>query len=332
MARTIFVVGAGASKEFDPGGSSMPVGSELAVQIENAIVHDLESAKGGNLVGVVGAIAQSGYRDEHRTAIKRIRDGILSKPSIDEFIDDWQDFPHLQSIAKMYIARCILEAERNCVLGKLTTHYTDVAAGMRALRDSWLCLIARSINPTSRRRDVEHVFANSAFITFNYDRCIEEFLYHWFTNTQDMSKDRAISALDDIPILHVYGSLGDNLARNNGRPNIPFGASQDYIRAASTSLSTFSETVSDDSFRKIRHLVGSCENIVFLGTAYHRQNLKILFDDKPPENVSIFGTTFGMKAQVCEDIRKRLHGAKQVNLLSGYCRDLLDQYDQELFL
>src|SRR5687768_13283427 len=115
MRRTVFIVGAGASVEFDTSGK-MPVGSQLAEQIEQLL--DLELAPGDLSERPISAalMRRGGLRDEHQRAMARIVQGIQSRDSIDQFIDDCRDVPELPRIAKLCIAYLINEAERSTVL------------------------------------------------------------------------------------------------------------------------------------------------------------------------------------------------------------------------
>ena len=113
---TVFIIGAGASKEFDTAARNMPVGSELAVAIEDLVSRDLSEGQGP----VSSALSKSGgYTEAHKAAMVRIRDGIQSKDSIDDFLSEWDDIPDIGRVAKLAIAHVILNAERQSILGQM---------------------------------------------------------------------------------------------------------------------------------------------------------------------------------------------------------------------
>lgn len=48
-----------------------------------------------------------------------------------------------------------------------------------------------------------------SFVTFNYDRSLEQYLLLAISHTFDLDRNSAFDILAQIPIRHVYGSLGD---------------------------------------------------------------------------------------------------------------------------
>ena len=114
-------------------------------------------------------------------------------------------------------------------------------------------------------------------MTFNYDRCIEQFLLSRFTHTLALSSDAAREALGRIPIYHAYGSLG-NLADTSNR--VDFGASDMFTPLAASGIITYTEEVETNRVKQIRELISVADKLVFLGCAYHPQNLELLFGDR----------------------------------------------------
>lgn len=109
--KTVFVVGAGASKEFN-----LPVGVDLAITI---------SGKLNVLFDDFGRDITAGDRDlfnnvtkthsqelsHYQKAAWLIRDGIILAHSIDDFLDVHQHDRRVVTYGKAAIAKCILEAE-----------------------------------------------------------------------------------------------------------------------------------------------------------------------------------------------------------------------------
>ena len=313
----------------------MPVGTALAIQIEQLLDTELANLKRGVSSGpVANAIMVSGgFNDVHLTAMERIRDGIHSKNSIDEFIDDWQDIPELARIAKLCIAQRILSAERGSILGSLDDKDIDIAKQLRSLRDTWLGLISRNANPKERRRDVAKVFSGISFVVFNYDRCIEQFLFHTFTNTHAMSPNEARAVMAKIPILHVYGSLGPFPVPGNGYTmSVPFGAEQTHTAFAAQSIRTFTEEIESGHAKLIQNVVSKAETIVFLGSGYHTQNLRILFPSGHLQHIRIFGTALNMR----ESARNRLMNYFPSSTYSPIfeptgCKDFIYKFEEIIF-
>lgn len=77
--RTVFVIGAGASIEFK-GNGSMPIGSQLAIQIENLLDEDIHEQRMGGSGPISRALMQhGGMVSQHVDAMRRIRQSIQSK-------------------------------------------------------------------------------------------------------------------------------------------------------------------------------------------------------------------------------------------------------------
>ena len=85
LSRTVFIVGAGASVEF---GKSMPVGSALANAIRECLTAELNHHRRGGSTPIIDALSYGGFHGEHESATRRIRDGIVTKESIDDFVHE----------------------------------------------------------------------------------------------------------------------------------------------------------------------------------------------------------------------------------------------------
>jgi hypothetical protein len=326
--KTVFVIGAGASKEFDEDNShNMPVGSEMAIAIENLVERDLNGG-GGPIATALDR--GGGFTPHHRNAMERIRDGINSKDSIDDFLSEWNDVREIGRVAKLCIAHVILEAERKSILGQMVDgHRQQAAPALRLLKRSWLGIIADLARPSVRRRDVREVFRDIGFVTFNYDRCIQQYLLSRCTSTLALSSDEAREAVGAIPILHAYGSLGDLVDPSN---QVQFGGKDWELVHAAQGICTYTEDVDSKRINDIRHLIFSADKLVFLGCAYHPQNLSLLFGDAEPSKGWLIGTSFGMRdRQVAAATKDLLQHVHAVTLEGVTCRELLTQRDDEIF-
>lgn len=284
---TVFVVGAGASREFD-SGQNMPIGAALAIAIERLMVSELANQDGP----VSRAFAtRKELSPQHVAAMERIRDGIQSRDSIDDFLSEWDDIPQIGCVAKTAIAHILLEAERKTVLGDMLLGTRAPVDALRTLKQSWLGIIAARANPGARRRDINQVFDGISIVTFNYDRCIEEYLLAMFTHTAALTPEQASSLLVKIPIHHAYGSLG---ALTNPLNGVEFAANETKVLDASHGIITYTEEVETTRVSQIRKLVRSADKIIFLGCAYHPQNLELLFGDMTGSSALLWGTAYEM--------------------------------------
>jgi hypothetical protein len=104
--------------------------------------------------------------------------------------------------------------------------------------------------------------------------------------------------LSDLRIIHPYGLVGE-FAGPSSRIGIPFGGHgqtlrEDYV-ALSDRVRTYTEQVSDAALAsQIHQEFSNAVCIVFLGFAYHDQNMKLLKPSSSLPHKSLFGTAFGM--------------------------------------
>lgn len=330
--KIVFVVGAGASYDLDP--RAFPLGAALAAQIENQLTNDIRSVYDQNSGPIARAIMRNGgLTPDHLEAMNRLRDGIQSKPSIDEFINEWSDIPHLSDIGKLCIAQKILESERRSSLLILNTD-VDRFSSLRNLSSRWIGLILNNINPHCRRRDISACLNGVSFVTFNYDRSIEQYLYHSFNSTFALSLDESRKLLRSIPIFHVYGSLGPLPAGE--AIGVPFGAEDLMVSYAAEGIRTFCEEIDTEHAERIRRVLIDADRIIFLGCAYHPQNMEILFEKAPSPRQKIWGTTLGMRERQLLELNNYIltdpSGDHRNRRLSAVdCTEMISNFRDEIF-
>lgn len=334
MIKTVVIVGAGASKSFDPTGT-MPVGSELAEQIERLMDEELLTRHSTDFGPIAGSFSRNGGVDgSHYAAMARIRDSIHSKNSIDDFISEWSDVPHLEAIAKRAIAICILAGESASQLMDLDVLEQDggFAGRMRSMRPTWLATIARSINPEARRRDFDQVFQGLTFITFNYDRCIEQYLYAYATRSLNVPPPEAAALVSRVPIHHVYGSLGP---LPFARGTLGFGDPNHLlIEYAAANIRTYSEETTP-GVRLIQERVHGAENVILLGLGFHPQNLKIIAGESWEGSGRIWATAKGLTQRRNAEVSAYFHAntiGRPASRFADVSADgLLQTYGDEIF-
>ena len=107
-SETVFVIGAGASKEV-----GLPIGSELASIIRARM--DIESAGDKELlIEIRSSRFATGIGEGlYRQAAARIRDGVILANSIDDFLDQNNDDKCINLYGKAAIVKSIIESERH---------------------------------------------------------------------------------------------------------------------------------------------------------------------------------------------------------------------------
>jgi hypothetical protein len=91
--------------------------------------------------------------------------------------------------------------------------------------------------------------------------------------------------LAELHIIHPYGLVGD----------VPFGAKRaDYVALAS-GIKTYTEQIGSlELIKQVQAEVERAECIVFLGFAYHSQNMAILKPSKAMSPKYVYGTAYKM--------------------------------------
>jgi hypothetical protein len=278
----------------------MPIGSALAFNIEQHLA--VEFAQGAADGPIKKAIMRSpgGLAGAHHNAAARIRDSIFAKASIDDLLHEWRDTPEMIEVGKIAIANAILGGERKSVLGPTATSDPDKAsAAVRALRECWLSYLVQNLQSQRPRRDLEGVFSEVGFITFNYDRCIEQYLYWAFQNVAGLNPGNAALAVGRIPIVHVYGSLGSLPYAAGESLDLEFGSDATIHQSVWRRIKTYTEEDHDrDSLSSIHALFRNAARIVFLGMGFHQQNMDLLLKDGPIRgDCDLWGTTQNLTKQ-----------------------------------
>lgn len=165
------------------------------------------------------------------------------------------------------------------------------------------CLFPGCRNPNDMQKN------NIVFITFNYDRSLEHYLYKVIRNSFTSAKEDEIrEAARGLNIIHVYGKIGF-LPWEDTKQNHSFIC--EYEKAASPKESNkisqminiiSDEKYSDSTLDSCREHIQSAEKICFLGFGYHDDNMKKLFP-----------------AELCKDLQDK-QMRKQVEIIGSFLK------------
>jgi len=309
------IVGAGASKEF-----GLPVGSELKQKIASLldIKFDFHQQKSGDYeirLALESAVRQpDGRRDinPHLHAAWRIRDAMPQAISIDNFIDNNQGDEKIELCGKLAIVKSILDAERT---SKIYVNPSNNRNGLNyeSTESCWLNPFTRVLTENCRADQLEERLSSVAFVIFNYDRCIEHYLYYALQNYYKLSETRVAEILNGVQFYHPYGSVG--VLPWQGQRNVAaFGGElrPDSLLENAKQIKTFTEGTDPDSSEicEIRQAVATSNNLLFLGFAFHRLNMQLI----SPGNTEIdgesqkraFATAFGLSRSDCAAITSEI--------------------------
>jgi hypothetical protein len=343
--RILFIIGAGASCEF-----GLPIGPALANAIADKVNITAREFGEETRTGDPEIISQLQRRNhqflnQYITAAHTIRDGVRFASSIDDFLDLHSTNEFVKTVGKIAIVKSILEQERrsNLYFDKSNIYNTMKVS---SFEDTWLIKFVRMLGRGVPKEAVGNIFNKVAFICFNYDRCIEQTLYHALQQLYSIDSRQAGEILKKLDIIHPYGMVGD--LKTDVQNGVAFGGdphrlSEDYS-ALSDRIKTYTEQVEDEYLlEQIHEHMHKAERIVFLGFAFHDQNMKLLKPKDGLKKKEIYGTAFGMSDSDVTVIRHQLlsffkdGSDREVmdvrpNEIRNdlKCADLFDQYTRSL--
>ncbi len=305
-AKTLFIVGAGASAE-----AELPVGSALATKIAGALNFTTEfgQLKSGDeyLYQALKRQCASGDFGEYLRACRLIRDGIRLVRSIDNFISAHREDPIVATCGKIAIAHEMLKAEGQSLL-RMRAGRQGERVDLDSVENTWYAHFGQMLASDLSTSDLSRVLENVAVISFNYDRIIEHFLAHWLARLSGCELRLAEAAVAELEVIRPYGSIGPT----TGNHAVPYGcdASRRDIPAISRNIKTYSEQVEDEQLLgAIQQHVTRSETVVFLGFHFHEPNMRLLKPTGPTQVKRIFATAMGFSEADCESFTGMLASA-----------------------
>ncbi len=308
-SKIVFIIGAGASQE-----AGLPTGADFKKLIAEKL--DIRFKDGFTRTSgdyqIENTIREHVKRlnpqhidiNPYLYAAWKIRDALPQALSIDNVLDAHTGDDKIELCGKLGIAKTILEAE--------SVSRLNIKPGTKAdyggLENTWYAQFLKLVTENVRRSDLDNLFDNVSFITFNYDRCIEQYLIYALSSYYAISESESENIVNKLIIKHPYGQVGRLPLQDSINP-VKFGQTTyiDLLHVASQ-LKTFTEQEADPSKLNNTHqLLVDASTVVFLGFAFHELNMQLL-DPGVPTNISrVFATAKGLSNSDCsivkEDIR-----------------------------
>jgi len=246
--QTLFILGAGASCTF-----GYPLGKNLV----DIILNNFNPSYKDNAINLFTGLGFS--EEEIINFHNELR--LSATPSIDTFLEPRHE--EERYLGKLAIAYALIPFE------KTETLFYD---------NSWYKTFINKLQPKFEDFDKNKI----AFITFNYDRSLEHFLYMALMNRFKESVKEVVEKIEKIPIVHLYGRLGflpwekkgSNDYSRDYNPNI----TPHILRKSSSSLKIIFDKLSpdDEDFKKAKILIRTSRKVYFLGFGFHRDNMERL--------------------------------------------------------
>lgn len=300
--KTVFILGAGAS---------FPYGYPLGEKLKSMICHDID----------YGGIARCLYKDKKEIedcakGIIKFQQYFSKSPleSVDQFLKINQEYAN---IGKQIIASILYPLENN-----------DYFVNSRG--NNWYRFLWNIID-----NKFENIAANNIhFVTFNYDRSFEQFLFQSLYNSYSgkKSEEDCAKIINKIDIIHVYGSLAPLVWQDkiNGRAYTAGVPNEDVLLKAIKNIFLIGEERAfTEQQRKIQEIMPEAKYIYFLGFGYDEENMKILGGNFE-KALKIWGTSLnlgGFKKRNATEIiyRKKIWRPEVVRFHDLDCYDFLKE-------
>jgi SIR2-like domain len=309
---TLFVVGAGASKEFN-----LPIGSELNSLIRRRLTlydaaNKVHEPNRDLLLKLIDLARSLRFENYHLVKIAvQIKDGLPHAKSIDNFIRTHNNNPDLARICKLVIADVIAQCERDSLLlrdGSYKPYF-----GRDAQPDTWLDVLTRNMFADLALEDLPEELSKLKLICFNYDRCIEVYLSKAIQRYFFLDPKEAQRLVNEVQIIHPYGTLGN--VWGESQDIVHFAPDKEYFDAdlSSNAIRTFHEGVADPTLNStIKSLFASSGSVVFSGFGFLKQNVDLIrpsteeLHRKPSKK--IFATVKDLSKENVEQVSNLLEG------------------------
>jgi hypothetical protein len=328
--KTVFVVGAGASKDI-----GFPLGVDLKDKIKSLI--DIRFKFGQYESGsqsIIYALTSiqrdiNPYTRAGRALAEALRASTVK--SIDAYLDTHKDNADIVLMGKLGIADAILSAE---AISELKFNLSDghrnpaIAVALR-----WYADFAELLLAGAQPQDLNTIFQNLSIINFNYDRCIEHYLSYALPLHFVMQREEVLPALANLNIIHPYGRVGAldweqaNDSVVNAFGETPIG---DKLIKTANEIQTFTEQMKDkELIAKIRKTMSEAHTIVFLGFGFLEQNMRLLTVDSVSNAQRVFATRANIQDDDWQDVRSAITSMLKKDSAScpkirtaKYCKEL----------
>lgn len=300
--KTVYVVGAGASFE-----ANLPTGNELKDRIAGLLDMRFEfNTQNSGDYEIQQALRQHTHEDRSLKTLnsylhecRHISENMPLAISIDNFIDSERGNEKLALCGKLAIVKSILKAERNSSL-YFDRNRSERRFNFSSLENTWYLSFFRTLTENCNKEDLGPRFENITLIIFNYDRCIEHFLFHALMSYYRLDNQQAAELVSNIEIIHPYGTVGSLEWQDRASSTaIEFGGELHVRRLIDYAerIRTFTEGAHSEYMDSLISSMRFTERLIFLGFAFHRLNMDLIGGEtneryENPHNIECYATAY----------------------------------------
>ena len=342
--KTVFVIGAGASKE-----ANLPTGDELKSKIAQLLdirFPDGYSQKSGDFtiyealrLFVKEQSNQNGDINSYLDEAWHVTIAMSQAISIDNFIDTHRDNVKIALCGKLATVKSILDAEKYSRL-YFENQRNDSTVNFEALKKTWHGSFFQLLTENCSKNELKARLQTITLIIFNYDRCVEHFLLHALQNYYKINETEAAELVKCINFYHPYGQVG-YLPWQQHQSSVGFGETPNAqkLLLLSNQIKTFAEGTDTNTseITEIKEHMAKVSHLIFLGFAFHKLNMKLL---TPTPNlkgfnvVRCFATAYHLSESNKEAITEKIRGLYSsevgIKMANLQCYEFFNEYKNSL--
>ncbi len=301
---TVLILGAGASMAY-----GFPSGQKLKALIWKK----LGKCDDEILLAIGADIRTPTRREDSENFVEKFRKDLLLSPdySIDSFLEHHND--EYKKLGKVGIAAVLLPLEKRRYLfddWMLSLTEENFSSHILLKDGHWYQYLFNQMCKDCKKFGDFSENKNVSIVTFNYDRSLEYYLFNCLHAKYKENFVECAEMLKNIPIIHVYGKLG-NLPELSDPDSIEYDMPEDVpidsLKITERSIKIINDPNANTSpeFQDAQKLIKEAKRIYFLGFGYLEENMRRLFTNYTATHLSefdilkqvgnrCFGTTLGI--------------------------------------
>lgn len=339
---TVYVIGAGASYE-----ANLPTGNQLKKVIATLlnISGDFRSHQSGDHDIREALLSHSRHdraqMSSYLNECQHIRKNMPLAISIDNFIDSERDNEKVALCGKLAIIKSILKAEKDSKLYQ-DNDRSERDYNFSKLEDTWYLAFFRTLTENCNREDLRARFEKVTLIVFNYDRCIEHFLFNAISRYYRLESRETAELIDSLNIIHPYGSVGAlNWQAPQSHTSVKFGGEVRDLSLLDHAqrIRTFTEGANSEYMENLIKSMRFTNRLIFLGFAFHQLNMDLIGGESDgqfenPNDIECFATAFETsksdQVAIENSIRHLYKNQIVTNIEDTTCSQLFRDYSKSL--
>ena len=202
---------------------------------------------------------------------------------------------------------------------------------------SWVSRLFRILVAQRTFEDFIESLGSITFLSFNYDRCIQQFFHYAAKSYFDLGSEECLRVQKALDVKYCYGSIGDFVA-NEHSTNFGSVAYNGQLIESAKRIKTFTEGADSEQRDAIVNAVAEADVLIFLGFGFHKLNMELLFDPPLSRPERIIGTSKGLSEDSRVSVEMELNNIfyddenlfddNQISLRNLKCGELLAEYER----